>query len=488
MRKAHRASFPVTADQKFLDGIEATLDVSGPQCESRTEAIRPLLAQLDQSRRRIAAGEDLDEIGAARAPILSVLSPRLSQLRQCAADYNNLRQQHDYMSLTVGARKFYNGQLDTSDTARQLKAAYVRSQVSSRLTRFMEDAGLTVRAEDKAFAEAVNARESRHQTFLMAGCAAGCVLLLFLVLLWRRRRARDWITVDATTAAGRFALSGPAAATEGGAGNVLGGNYRIESELGRGGMGVIYEATDIGLRRKVAIKRLREEFYQDEAGLDAFLREAQLVASLRHPNIVEIYSIVKDKGRVYLVFEFVKGKTLSHILGAGRRLSLRSAKSVLRQTGAALDYAHGKRLIHRDLKPSNIMIASDGTAKVMDFGIAIVAKGTATPAARAQSLGTLAYMAPEQQAGTVRRESDLYALGVCFYEMVTGRLPFEGPNFLAQKQEMVYPAPSQVAADLPRELDGLVRRALHVDPEQRFHSASQFLGALEALPETPARA
>ncbi|MEK7657437.1 MAG: serine/threonine-protein kinase, partial [Elusimicrobiota bacterium] len=266
-------------------------------------------------------------------------------------------------------------------------------------------------------------------------------------------------------------------------GSVLGNNYRIERELGRGGMGFVYEATDLTLHRKVAIKRMRQEISASGKELDMFLAEARMVAALKHPNLVEIYSIVREGSQVLLVFEFVSGQVLHAFLDDGRRVSLRSTKGVLRQICGALDYAHSRKVIHRDLKPANIMITPEGVAKVMDFGIAHQAKMTVARMTRTEAWGTPPYMAPEQELGTVSRESDLFALGVIFYEMMTGKMPYGGPNFLAQKQEMVFVPPSKAAPGIPAGVDGVVRRALQAEVSKRFHSAAEFMAALEAVPD-----
>jgi serine/threonine-protein kinase len=150
----------------------------------------------------------------------------------------------------------------------------------------------------------------------------------------------------------------------------------------------------------------------------------------------------------------------------------------MEQVGSALDYAHANKVIHRDLKPANIMVTPQGAAKVMDFGLAHQAALTVASVTRA---GTPPYMAPEQESGVVSRESDLYSLGVVFYETVTGRLPFPGPNYLAQKREMSFAPPSKAAPGLPERLDGVLARALQADPKLRFHSAAEFAQALDSL-------
>ncbi|TPW19542.1 MAG: protein kinase, partial [Elusimicrobia bacterium] len=265
-----------------------------------------------------------------------------------------------------------------------------------------------------------------------------------------------------------------------GPGAQIGPNYKVTREIGRGGMGVVYEAVDISLRRPVAVKQLRADLREDPKELESFLAEARLVASLKHPNIVEIHSLVDQGGEVFLVFEFVPGNPLHRVLQRVPRLPLASALSVFRQVGAALDHAHAQRVIHRDLKPANIMVTPQGVAKVMDFGLAYQARLTVARQTRVEASGTPPYMAPEQETGTVSKESDLYALGVCVYESLAGTLPFPGPNFLVQKREMKLPLVSQLAPGVPQSVDVALRRALHPDPSARFHSAAELLAAISA--------
>ncbi|MCX5789448.1 MAG: serine/threonine-protein kinase [Elusimicrobia bacterium] len=243
-------------------------------------------------------------------------------------------------------------------------------------------------------------------------------------------------------------------------------------------MGLVFEATDLALQRKVAIKKLRPELRWNPKDLELFMAEAQLVAALRHPHIVEIYSIINEGSEVLLVFEFVEGEPLHAVLRRAGRLSLDTARTLMGQVGSALDFAHANGIIHGDLKPANIMLMPQGAAKVMDFGLAHHVSMAMARLAAAQSWGMSPYMAPEHELGTLSRESDLYSLGVMLYEVITGRLPFPGPDFLAQKREMRFAPPSRVAPGVAPRLDEAILRALQADPKLRFHFASEFVQAL----------
>jgi serine/threonine protein kinase len=259
---------------------------------------------------------------------------------------------------------------------------------------------------------------------------------------------------------------------------VLAGRYELVARAGEGGMGTVYRGRDRETGRAVAIKRLRRELQGSPRQRERFLAEARLVSTLRHPNIVEFHGAVEGAGAVHLVFEYIAGRTLHARLNdaPGRRLPPARAVAILAALAAAADHAHARGVIHRDLKPANVMIADDGRVKVMDFGIARPVD-PAAPAATNSVVGTPTYMAPEQALGSTGPESDLYALGVSFYEMLTGRLPFSGPDELRDKLSGRFPPASALAPDVPAGLDAVLTRALEPRREDRYRSGAEFAQA-----------
>jgi tetratricopeptide (TPR) repeat protein/tRNA A-37 threonylcarbamoyl transferase component Bud32 len=272
-------------------------------------------------------------------------------------------------------------------------------------------------------------------------------------------------------------------AAEGAATPQFWGQYELLKEIGTGGMGVVYEAKDRSLDRPVAIKRMREELRVDPQERSRFMAEAKTVAALHHPNIVDIYNVVEDQGDVYLVFEFVKGNTLADVIREKGPMPFEAARNVLKAACEAVDYAHKHKVIHRDIKPSNIMVSEEGAIKVMDFGVARQAKDALTKLAMTNTVvGTPPYMAPEQEQGTVRPESDVYSLGIVFYEMLTGQLPFagQGAGMLLNKMNGKHSAlPTDLG--LPDGLDVIFKKALDPDPEKRFKTGSELTLAVESL-------
>ncbi|MCX5784868.1 MAG: protein kinase [Elusimicrobia bacterium] len=261
------------------------------------------------------------------------------------------------------------------------------------------------------------------------------------------------------------------------------GKYKIERKIGEGGMGVVYEAVDQSLGRKVAIKKMNEEIKVNEREKQRFLEEARTVALLHHPNIVEIYTIFEEEDNIYLVFEYINGLTLDRLLDKEVRLDFAKTVGIFDEVSKALVYAHSKNVIHRDLKLSNIMLSEENEIKVMDFGLASRVRESLARSSNAEVVGSPAYMAPEQDMGVSSREADIYSLGVCLYESLSGVLPFPGPDFHQQKVGRLYQPLSGVVPGSPKALDSLFEKAFAPEPENRFHSAEEFRKTLLDIAE-----
>ncbi|MDR0292037.1 MAG: serine/threonine protein kinase [Elusimicrobium sp.] len=260
--------------------------------------------------------------------------------------------------------------------------------------------------------------------------------------------------------------------------------YNFIRQIGEGGMGKVYEAYDKVLKRRVAIKRVKPELVRSDYVREQFLSEARTVALLRHPNIVEIYTVIESDNSLYLVFEYVDGQTLETRLDIDGFVPFSEAKNIFESVCRGLHYAHAQDIIHCDLKPGNIMITDTGVAKVMDFGVAKkVVEGD--NGARTVA-GTPAYMAPEQQKGFMKKQSDIYSLGVCLYESLVGQVPWSVAGFDIANKRIV--PPSKLVPFVPIEVDELLTYALKEDPNQRIQSIDEFWGILsriEPLKEAP---
>ena len=268
------------------------------------------------------------------------------------------------------------------------------------------------------------------------------------------------------------------------------GKYRVLDRIGRGGMGTVYRALDETLHREVAIKALNAELNDPEVAR-RFRAEAVTVARLNHPGIATIYELFEHEGQWLMVMEFVRGETLEHMVERMGPLSPQKAAELCMQVLTALAHAHSLGVVHRDLKPANLMITESGAVKIMDFGIARVS-GSEHLTGVGFMMGTPAYMAPEQVMGQeIDSRADLYSMGVVFYRLTSGKLPFKGETPFAMAHSQVHDPPTPIGmqrSDLPSWADQVVARALAKTPDERFQSAVEFYEAfsrcLAGLPLT----
>lgn len=268
----------------------------------------------------------------------------------------------------------------------------------------------------------------------------------------------------------------------------LAGEYSLQREIGRGGMGIVYLARDVQLDRDVAIKVLPAHLASSDTSRERFLREARTAAGLSHPNIVPIHRVGEARGFVFFVMSYVDGETLGERLRGRGPLPPAEATRVLREVAWALAYAHGRGIVHRDVKPDNILLeAGSGRALVTDFGIAHGGAPAAHDTDPGKLMGTAHFMSPEQAAGEpVDGRSDLYGLGVVGYLAVSGRLPFDVPSVPALLvRQATEPAPSvmRAAPGLPRALSEAIDRCLARDPAERFPDGESMAAALAPVPE-----
>ena len=269
-------------------------------------------------------------------------------------------------------------------------------------------------------------------------------------------------------------------------GMILTGRYEILSKVGAGGMSDVYKAQDHILDRIVAIKVMKAEFSEDVNFVTKFRSEAKSAAGLEHPNIVNIYDVGSENGLHFIVMEYVEGITLKTYVEKKGQLSFKEATSIAIQVARGIEAAHSKEIIHRDIKPQNIIISTEGKVKVTDFGIA---RAISSNTISAEVMGSVHYASPEQaRNGFVDGRSDIYSLGIVMYEMVTGRVPFDGDTTVSVaiqhlQEEMV--EPSAYAPELPVSYEKIVLKATQKNPDRRYQTIMDLIADLRKALANP---
>ena len=269
-------------------------------------------------------------------------------------------------------------------------------------------------------------------------------------------------------------------------GIIIGGRYQIIGRIGTGGMADVYKAADQVLNRYVAVKVLKREFREDENFVKKFWSEAQSAARLQHPNIVNVYDVAEDRGLYYIVMELVEGITLKDYIQKKGKLTPKEVIGITLQVCAGIEAAHSNHIIHRDVKPQNIIISKEGKVKVTDFGIA---KATSSNTISTNVMGSVHYTSPEQaRGGFSDAKSDIYSLGITMYEMITGKLPFDGDSTvsiaLKHLQEDILP-PSEHVLDIPYSLEQIILKCTQKSADRRYASVAQLSRDLKRSLQDP---
>lgn len=262
------------------------------------------------------------------------------------------------------------------------------------------------------------------------------------------------------------------------------GNYKFLSEIGEGGMGIVYLAEKLDLSKHYAVKSLKPEYARNPELRRRFSREAKNQAKLRHPNIVEASDFLEHEEHCLLVMEYVDGKGLDRIIEEQGRLSEKEALIIFKDVLKALNHAHLNNMIHRDVKSSNILVDKSGTAKIMDFGISILA-GEKRYTQIGAEIGSPCYMSPEQISSpkSIDRRSDVYSIGILLYEMLTGNVPFDGEtDYEIMDKHINTPAPDpiRINPNIPKTIANMIFKALEKNPDDRFSDCVEFLECIEA--------
>ena len=273
-------------------------------------------------------------------------------------------------------------------------------------------------------------------------------------------------------------------------GKMLDGRYEIKEIIGVGGMAVVFKAKCHRLNRYVAIKILKDEYMADDELRRQFHEESQAVAMLSHPNIMAVYDVSKTEELEYIVMELIDGITLKEYLERRGPLSSKEVTIFSTQIAKALEHAHSREIIHRDIKPQNIMLLSDGTIKVTDFGIARLTRSELkVTAVGDKAIGSVHYISPEQARGEITDEkADIYSVGIMLYEMLTGKLPFEADNAVSvaiMQMQSEATLPHEINADIPEGLEQITMKAMQKDSTKRYQSAAEMLSDIDEFTRNP---
>ena len=272
-------------------------------------------------------------------------------------------------------------------------------------------------------------------------------------------------------------------------GSLVDGRYRIEARIGHGGMAEVYEATDIINKRKVAIKMIREDVMRNPINLRRFQNEATIASSLSHPNIVKVYNHGTIEGRPYIANEYIRGQTMKDMLDFRTSIPIAEAVSYMLQLTSALFYAHQHNIIHRDIKPQNIFVMPDGTIKLGDFGIAQAEGMDDSFTKTSEIVGSVHYLAPEiSQGKPASIQSDIYATGVTFYELLTGHVPFDKDtpvNVAVAHIKEKFPPVKKYVPTCPKEIEKIIANATRKRLSERYKGADEFYDDLLEISKKP---
>lgn len=465
--------------------------------------LKPLLKELAALKEAYPSLEDPAQAEGKRNPLREDLQRRLRALEADEQQYDNLRKIQGNVAIFTVLNSLQDRGGERAADAGFLGKAKERQFFSDDAGKFRERAEAALRAEEEAFGALRAAFELKRRRRLVGAGIPVLALLFGGLLLWLRRRSKDEAPAAqvlppprapqaALPPPGRAQgyVTGPVARIPSSSGGappplslpaVVGGNYRLDRHLGQDVFGNLSDGTDFVRNRRSVVRHLRREITLSGPDLDNVLGEARSCIGLKHPNAVEVYAVMQDGEQAFIAMEPVRGKALSDFLQKGQRIDLPSTKGLIRQVASALEHAHAKKVLHKDLKSSNIAVASDGAVKVADFGFSYAARLAVAKHVRNDIWGSEPYMAPEYETTGLCLESDVYSLGVVLYEMMAGRLPFPGPDYIGQKRALSLKPLSAAVPGLPAAMDRILAKALAVEPKDRYPTPAELSSALDAL-------
>jgi hypothetical protein len=437
---------------------KAALESLRRDTERITDELESALAQLAILRKEYAKGEGLEGLAERRRTVRARAESLLGQLYAVGDEFTRQRIAYEDACRAFFIQRFIAEKTVSRETYDERLYLKELAAFTNRFAAVRLGAKKALADEENAFTEAEQSVRTRRRGVRLTALAAALPLLIWLghSLYLRFRPAPT-------------------------RGMFLGGDFRLVRELGRGSLGTTFEYLEVRTRKKMVLKRIRKELHPTPDDAAKLLALGHSLTRLRHPNIAQVHDAFLDAGRLHIVMESVDGLPLASLLEREGRVGLKAACGILAHVAAALQAAHGMGIIHGSLTPSDILVGRDGWVKVTDLSLGAEVRKRAGKFFRTGSLGNRSYMAPEVELGRSSPRSDVFSMGVVFYQMLTGRLPFPGPDFLAQKNEQRYPPPSRIAAAVSVDSDPVLIKAMAPKPEDRHPSADAFAKELSLL-------
>ncbi|MFH2203368.1 MAG: serine/threonine-protein kinase [Elusimicrobiota bacterium] len=456
--------------------------------------LTPLLHELTALSATYAALDDPATAAGKREELRRTINNGLGVIEKEGQAFDDMRGRYNLQQTMLMLGKL--SRRESEDSIKEnFNVIFDNVQLREIMAKdFKDEIRDTLNSDEDAYKLAVKRFAAARRRKLYAGGGAAAAVLLAAGLFFFLRRRDDEeepqppaplpppAAAPAPQPAGVPQLK-PPPSPEDVTGSVLEGRYRVEQLLRIGTLGPVYRAIDSFDHRPLILKTVTEDFHRTTQDVERFFARAKEYGALRHPALAEVRAVFRIDNRIYIAAEQVAGTALSALLRPGSAAELRSVKLIAGQLSELLEAAHTRNFIHGAVAPSNIILQADGSVKVLDLGICGDARRRAAKLALSREVGDPAYLAPEQELGSEFKQSDIYSLGVLCYALLTGRPPYPGPNFLAQKRERKYAPASGLSAKVPVEIDPILRRALSPEPQQRFQSGADFFSALDSVPE-----
>ena len=452
----------------------------------------PKLKRLEELTDSYESLADLSEVEPERSDLRNELAAGAARLDENAIEFHQIRKDYQFQQGVLLFSKMVSGQSDDSIHANYEVLFDLGNYDKESVLAYKKKISAALADDQTKMQFILDEREriKRHKRYLAGAGAAFGLSIITVFLFAKRKRGRPPRsaslpapgTPPCATPAPRPIAAAPSG-PEDAVGKTLDENVRVDALLRNGPLGPVYEATHLIDGSKLILKCVLEEFHRTESDVDRFYLRMEQLAGFTHAALAETRKVFRVENRIYIATQRIAGVPLSRFVDPTNQIELRSIKLIVSQIAFLLDAAHDRKLIHGDISPANVIVMENGAVKVLDLGLGLEARKRIGQLGLSKKVGDPAYFAPEQEMGGEFRQSDFYSLGVVSYAMLTGRTPFTGPNYLAQKRERRYPPASSFSNKIPVEVDPILHKAMEPEPPQRYQKGAEFFNALDAVPD-----